>query len=524
MVESNNILVVDDDAVICSLLDEILTEHGYAVNTVMCGRDALAELVTRQYQLVMLDLVLPDMLGTAVLAEMRTAHPDTDAIMMTSSASMENAIEALRLGAQDYLLKPFENLEIVVRAVDKALERRLIVNENARLNQDLLAKNRTLEHAVQRLTMLNEFATALHSGFDLKQLLQLLVNAIAQELDADRASLMLINQDLAELSIEAFIGIDEQLAKSIKVRIGEGVAGWVAKHGEMVFSENIHQDSRFLQNPDRPYRSDSFISAPLFLCVPIKMQHSVIGVININNKKGGGVFTEEDSQLVTTLAGQVAVAIENARNFDKLRQSSMELKEAHFQTIGILSEAIEVKDAVTGGHSERMLCFATAVAKSLKLTEQEIELLNYAALLHDIGKIGISQQILNKPAQLTPEEFAHVKEHPRIGAKMIRDVKFLAPVAPLILAHHEKFDGTGYPHGIAGEHIPIQSRIVAVLDAYDAMTSERPYRAAPGHEWAVQELRKFSGSQFDPLVVEALLTTIEQEKNGADKQGEAAHG
>jgi len=520
MVESRNILVVDDNEVICNLLNEFLTEQGYAVTTALCGEDTLTRLGTHSYHLVMLDLVLPDMVGTEILRKIRQAHPATDVIMMTSNASLESALDALRLGAQDYLLKPFENLEMILLAVNKIFERQLLVEENASLYQELLTKSNHLEQTVKRLTLVNRIANAFHSVLNLKDILQLLIQSIAQELGAERASLMLIDKVREELSIEASVGIDELLAKNVKVRIGEGIAGWVAMHGEVVFSEDIHNDQRFQQNTDRPYHSDSFISAPLVLSVPIKMQHVVIGVININNKTGGGSFTAEDTQLVTTLAGQAAVAIENARNFEQLRQSKQELQDAHYQTIGLLSDTIEAKDSVTGGHSERMLCFASAVAQRLGLDEQEIELLRYAALLHDIGKIGISEQILQKPSRLTPEEYAHIKQHPRIGADMIREVKFLTKVAPIIHAHHEWFDGSGYPHNLAGDEIPIQARIVAALDAFDAMTSERPYRSSLGRDWAIQELRSFAGRQFDPQVVDALLIVLENERDIEHNDGD----
>jgi putative nucleotidyltransferase with HDIG domain len=365
---------------------------------------------------------------------------------------------------------------------------------------------------VTRLTLLNEISNALHSVLDLKELLRFLISAIACELDAERASLMLIDPNRDEMTIEASVGMDDDLSKIVRVRIGEGISGWVAQHGEPLFVDDISRDQRFPKSADRAYGSDSFISAPLFLSVPIKLKKEVIGVININNKKGGGCFTANDTQLVTTLAGQAALSIENARMLEKLRRNNQELKETHFETISALAGALEAKDAVSGDHSERLLRYAMDVAHHLGLNECERELLRYAAVLHDIGKIGIPEGILQKPGKLTPDEYEQIKEHPRIGADLIRTVKFLAAVAPIILAHHEHYDGTGYPAGLAGEDIPIQARIVAALDAFDAMTSERPYRPAPGPEWAVQELRKFSGSQFDPKVVQALLSVLENKQ------------
>ncbi len=512
MNQQAKILVVDDNEAICGLLLELLGDEGHTVTAVNAGNDAIKELYRDKYQLALLDLGLPDMHGNEILWKIRESFPATDAIMMTFNATLESALEALRLGAQDYLHKPFENLDMVARVVNRAVEKRLLVDENARLYNELLTKSNKLERAVKRLTMLNEIANALHSVLDLKVLLQLLVHSIAQELGAERATLMLLDQEQSHLTIEAAVGFNEKIDETVRIPLGQGISGWVAQQGQPLFSEDISQDPRFTKSAERHYNSDSFISAPLLLSIPILLKQQVIGVINVNNKIGGGSFTEDDTQLVTTMAGQVAISIENARMFDKLKQYNRELKEAHFQTISVLSEALEAKDAVTGGHSERMLLFANAVAQRIGLNEKELQLLKYAALLHDIGKIGIPEAILLKPDKLTVEEFAQIKEHPRIGAELIQPVKFLSEVSPLIHAHHEWYDGRGYPYGLAGEEIPIQARIVAALDAFDAMTSDRPYRPSPGREWAIGELIRLSGSQFDPQVVEALMTVLEQDQ------------
>ncbi len=509
------VLIVDDEEVVQDLLSTELADRGFQAYTASSAEEGLTFLENTPIDVALVDIIMPGMNGIEMLAEIKNTNQAGDVIIMTSHASLATAMEALRLGAYDYLLKPFENLDVVERVVSKAIEKRILLEENTRLYQDLLIKSKTLEQSVKRLTLLNEISSALHSVHDLRELLQLLVQSIAEELGAERASLMLIDERQKELSIIASVGIEPEVARNVKVRLGEGIAGWVAEHGELVFAANIQEDPRFSYHPDRSYVSDSFISAPLVLSVPIKMQHEVIGVININNKKGGGSFTADDTQLVTTLAGQSAVAITNAVTLEKLLDANRELKETNFQTVTVLAEALEAKDAVTGNHSERMIRYAEAVALRLGLGERETELLRYAAVLHDIGKIGICEHILNKPLPLTPQEYAHVKEHPRIGAELVRKVKFLAPVAPFILAHHENYGGHGYPFGISGEEIPIQSRIVSVLDAYDAMTSERPYKKKRDHKQAIRELCRCSGSQFDPKVVEAITAFFEQENGNS---------
>jgi len=194
---------------------------------------------------------------------------------------------------------------------------------------------------------------------------------------------------------------------------------------------------------------------------------------------------------------------ENIRLFEALEA-------AHFDAMKALAQAIEAKDHYTRGHCDRMVEYAVAIAKGLGLSEMERKVLRYAAALHDIGKIGIPETILNKAGKLTEEEYTIMKAHPEKGAEIIRGVSFLAPVAPLIYHHQERYDGKGYPDGLVGDEIPLGSRIVAVLDTFDAMTSDRPYRRALSLERAIAELKLFSKQQFDPLVVDVFLRVLRE--------------
>ena len=194
---------------------------------------------------------------------------------------------------------------------------------------------------------------------------------------------------------------------------------------------------------------------------------------------------------------------ENIRLFEALET-------AHFDAMKALAQAIEAKDHYTRGHCDRMVEYAVAIARELGLSEMEKKILRYAAALHDIGKIGIPEAILNKAGKLTEEEYTIMKAHPEKGAQIIRGVSFLTPVAPLIYHHQERYDGKGYPDGLVGEKIPLGSRIVAVLDTFDAMTSDRPYRKALPLERAIAELKRFSSQQFDPLVVDVFLRVLHE--------------
>lgn len=202
---------------------------------------------------------------------------------------------------------------------------------------------------------------------------------------------------------------------------------------------------------------------------------------------------------------------ETAAMNDQLHDLLREIKDNYLETVSALANAIEAKDTYTKGHCERVTKYSVEIAKQLKLNGNQIETLQFAGLLHDIGKIGIPAEILGKPTRLTKEEFDVIKTHPDIGYKILKDVEFLEPSSKILLQHHEKLDGTGYPLGLTGDKIDYLAKILSVADAYDAMTSSRPYREAPlTPEEAVAELIKYKGTQFDAVVVDAFIEVLSQ--------------
>ncbi len=505
MSEKNSILIVDDDQSIGEFLSQLFADEGYQTTSVYNGADALMALETGEYQLILLDLRLPDIHGSKVLKNLRGQYPDIDVVIMTSYASIETVVDAMRNGAVDYLFKPFDDLDFVLRVVNRTFEQRRMKEENEQLYRDL-------KQAVKRLTSVNEMSKAIHSILDINELVNFFAQLVAVELGARRVSVMLIDKKTGEMKIDASVGLDEKLIESVRVRLGEGIAGWVAEKGEAVLVKDIEKDFRFKKSRDRDsYESNSFISAPLVLSVPIKYQEETLGVINVNNKIDGGSFTDDDLKFITTLANQAAITIQNIHIFE-------ELKDTHFEAISALAEALEAKDVTTGRHSSRLEKYAIHIAERLGLDNEQIKHLRYAAVLHDIGKIGVSEKILQKPGKLTMEEYAEIKQHPVIGADIVKGITFLTPVAPIIGSHHEWYDGGGYPDRLTGEEIPIESRILAVLDAYDAMTSDRQYRKSLGKERAISELNEFAGTQFDPRIVREFIDVInEVEKREAEQ-------
>ena len=208
--------------------------------------------------------------------------------------------------------------------------------------------------------------------------------------------------------------------------------------------------------------------------------------------------------MMQSIANQAAVAIENANLY-------LEVQKSYFDTVKALVQAVEENDRYTRGHSERVTTFSVKIAERMGLGEKRVELVRYGGVLHDVGKIGINVNIIQKPGRLTQEEFNIIKNHPLIGARIIAPIKFLQEVLPIVSQHHERYDGLGYPSGIDGAGIVAEARVLAVADDYDAMITARPYRKPLPREEAIAELKRCSGTQFDPIVVEQFLEILEED-------------
>jgi len=253
-----------------------------------------------------------------------------------------------------------------------------------------------------------------------------------------------------------------------------------------------------------------------FASVPMKIRDRIIGMLNAYSFTRGKKFDEGQRKMLAILAGRAAMSIENARLYEDLVDKNKDLKTVNYsleenfrQTILGFAHALEESDRYTRGHSERVAVYSRLIAVGMELRQHEIETVVQAALMHDIGKIGIRYEKLNKPGKLTPEEVVMFRTHPAKGRRILEPIPFMRDIIPGCWCHHEAFDGSGYPQGLMGEHIPLLGRMVAVADTYDAMTSDRAYRKALPHEVAIAELERCSGAQFDPRVVVVFLREIE---------------
>ncbi|PKL43269.1 MAG: hypothetical protein CVV41_11160 [Candidatus Riflebacteria bacterium HGW-Riflebacteria-1] len=240
------------------------------------------------------------------------------------------------------------------------------------------------------------------------------------------------------------------------------------------------------------------------LVLPLKPRDRLLGVIQVANKRGNFSYRPEDLDLLKILGSQVAFVIQNADLFKNLQR-------AYIDTLSALTSAIDAKDSYTRGHSERVTELSIKLAIDYGIAPDEVEKIKLGGLLHDIGKIGIHEGILNKPGRLDDQEFEIIKSHPDLGVRIMGKVEFLESIVPIIKFHHERYDGKGYPSGLSGEDIPLLARIVSVVDTFDAMTTDRPYRKAMTIEAALAEIERCAGSQFDPAIAAHFVSMVKRE-------------
>jgi len=397
--------------------------------------------------------------------------------------------ESLRYKAE------LESLNAQLKA--RVVELEAANNQIEMMVKDVEEKNFHLEKAIDRLKILYKISRCLTTVLNPDDVIKMIVEKSVSIMKAKTGSLMLVDKDKEELYIKYALGMDPEIVSKTRVKVGDSISGWVAREGKPIIVKDIESDERFKRVSKSHYETKSLISSPVIV------KGEVVGVLNVNNKVDGTEFTEDELELLNTLAGQTAVSLENAKLY-------LDLQKSYFDTIRALVNAIEAKDPYTRGHSERVTCYSLEMGKKLNLSPKRLEILQHAAILHDIGKIGTDLNILHKNGLLTDEEYETVKEHPLIGSQILEPISFLQDVKTIITEHHERFDGKGYPDGKKGEELSLEARIISIADAFDAMVSDRPYRKAMDYQDALEEIKRCAGTQFDPKLVELFISVIKE--------------
>ncbi|MRG93607.1 response regulator [Polyangium spumosum] len=458
------------------MLADFLGMEGYIVRTAEDGNAALGELTKSHYDLIISDLKMPKMGGIQLLDEIGKTSPDALTVIMTGFGTVETAIDAMKRGAYDYVLKPFK-LDEVVHVVQRGLEKQRMAAENLRLREAL---------------GLYKVSEAIQASLSLDQVLETVAESCLSEVRSDLVSTWLDDGEGGLFERQHIRG----------PQLPEDAAIGALDHDKIAV--HLRAEATLLEQGPRGLK---FFSAPpevplySLVAVPLRIGQRFMGFIALASFSKGRRFEEGQRKLLSIIASRAAAAIENARLYQDLQATFQ-------QTIQGLAKAIDKMDRYTSGHSDRVALYAVFLARQLGLSAFEIEIVRQSALMHDIGKIGCVLN-LNKPGKLTQDEYEVFKKHPVYGRDILDPIKFLHPLIPGVHLHHERWDGRGYPLKMKGNEIPIIARIIAVADTYDAMTSDRSYRRALPHEVAVAEIERCSGSQFDPEVAANFTDKIE---------------
>ncbi|OQX55729.1 MAG: hypothetical protein B5M53_03970 [Candidatus Cloacimonas sp. 4484_209] len=356
---------------------------------------------------------------------------------------------------------------------------------------------REMNERIEELSILTDTITLISSTLNLKELLKIIMERLKEVLHAEASSIFQIDEEAKELYCFVATGEKGKETEEIRVPWGKGIVGWVAEKGETLNVPDVKRDKRFFKGVDKKTKWET----RSILAVPLKIKGKIIGVAEVLNKIGKKPFSQQDVKLFEAIAKQSALAIDNARLYT-------DLSDLFKSSIRALVNAVEAKDKYTKGHTERVTKYSVMIAKALNLSQSEIQRIELSALLHDIGKIGIPDKILLKPGRLTKKEYEVIKEHTVRGVMIMKPIKQLRTVLDGIKYHHEWVNGGGYPEGLKGKEIPLVARIITIGDAYDAMTTDRPYRKALSKNEAIRRLKKDSETQFDPKLVDVFIRCI----------------
>jgi putative nucleotidyltransferase with HDIG domain len=397
-----------------------------------------------------------------------------------------------------------QKLEEQIREIEQlniTLEERIEEIEEANykiadLAGDLEDKNTTLEKAVAKLSTLYKVGLGINSIMDLQKLFELIVATTMETLHGQISYIILYDRESDLMRVTTIQGYDDMPVDGAVLEMkSSGVSAWVIRNHKPLLIADINETPQFDRFSTLGYERKTLV------CAPLIVKDDVIGTITVVNKNDNSIYNNEELELLTTIAAQASIAIKNAQLYDEQQKTYM-------NTIHALVSAIEASDSYTRGHSERVTRYSMAMARKLELSPERIKIVERAAILHDIGKIGIDLTLLHKEGKLSTDDVRDLQQHPVIGMKILEPIEFLNDVRICIGQHHERYDGQGYPNNIPSEHLLLESRILAIADAFDAMTSDRPYRKALPVTVAVQELIDNAGTQFDPHLVPSFVELI----------------
>ncbi|MBI4299549.1 MAG: GAF domain-containing protein [Chloroflexi bacterium] len=423
---------------------------------------------------------------------------------------------AQKISGGDYTARAEANEQddevgVVVRAFNEMAQR--VYDQTLQLAQWNLDLEEKVALRTKELSALNAVLTAASESLDLRQALEETIDTLLQVMSMDGAAILLVDAESESMKLVAHRGFSKKLAEGLRrLPVDESLAGYALRSAQTMVTDDVSTDPRLAL---AAAREDDLHTAVI---TPIRGTEGVIGILGVASHLHRSI-TPDEIRLLEAVAGHVGIVVDNITLYQReqqqraeaqilaaaLTQETARLLDARQGIMQSLLAAVEARDPYTRGHSDRVREYARSLARRLGLDEPEVEIISSAAQLHDLGKIAISDTILLKQARLTPPEWTEVTRHSEKGEELIRLLGFLEGALPIVRGHHERFDGEGYPDNLAGETIPLGARILAVADAYDALTTTRPYRRAFSHDEAVDMLQNGAGTQWDPEIVETFL-------------------
>ncbi|MBF0503659.1 MAG: diguanylate cyclase [Candidatus Omnitrophica bacterium] len=515
-----SILIVEDNLQMSKTLYDILKEDGYSIARAETVAAAKLKIAEKFYNIVLADLKLLDGSGLDVLKAVKAPHPDTTVIIITAFASLETAVIALNEGAFAYLQKPLNPVELKL-TIQKALRMQL-----------LTAQNRYLLKQLQDLSLIDPH-TGLYNYRYLKRRLEKElsrskrhaspISIIMMDIDYFKSINDVYGHQYGDFILNSFGQFLVKFTRGSDVVVRYGGEEFVFllmdtnKEGALLFGRRLLEKINEHIFDEKGHKINLKISMGLASYPEDQQTDTDDALIDLADralsraKEEGGnrIYAAKDiyqKEIKQELNKGGPDSVERLKN--KLSKMSQRISNSLIESIYAFSKTIEARDSSTGDHSKKLIVLVKRMAKKLGLSSQETEDLGHAAVLHDLGKIGVSDAILHKKNKLSNTEFKKIQKHPQIGAEIIRPVHSLSGVIPSILYHHERYDGKGYCSGLKGEQIPVGARIVAVADVYQALVSDRPYRKAYSKQEALKIIKKGRGSQFDPKVVDAFEKII----------------
>lgn len=491
-VRREKMLIVDDSASVRGFLEDLLKEEGYRAVSVSDGDSALDFLRSNVVDLALVDIKMPGQSGIDLLKQVRLFYPDLVIIMMTGYASLDSAREAILAGAADYVFKPFRNEEILL-SIGNALEKVRIKRENIRLKETISLFN---------------VSEAIASAVNTETLHQIILMSGLSQTRSTRAALCVFDDSRRVLDVRAILG--GEVSRPLRPNYaGYPAVDFIMQNRKPLLLYMGREHHLAGEVDVLEYKPSIFPEMFPFekemVLFPLRIQDTMLGLILISKRAAEEGFARSDMQVLSIIANQASVALHNSRLMK-------DLERGYLNTLLSLNLVLEAKHPYTRGHTQRVTQYSLMIGRSMNLSEGDLRTIRDGATLHDIGKVGVSETILNKKGKLTDEEMALVRKHPIIGDEIISPIRFLSHTRPIIRHHHERIDGKGWPDGVDGRNLPFLVRLVSVTDAFDAMTSLRAYRQPLTYERICDEMVQNAGTQFDQDVVEVLLKLIQEGK------------